>query len=80
MKPFTICVATEEHLPYAPDVVEALAAAARASGTGLAKRSIPYIEDKIREGRRLSPCTAACSPASATSKAGNTSAMSPPPA
>lgn len=53
MKPFTICVATAEHLGYAKDVSEALADAAKASGTGLAIRSIPYIEEIIHEGKAV---------------------------
>lgn len=53
MKPFTICPATLEHLPYAAHVVQALDDASRAKGTGLAKRSLEYIESKIREGKAV---------------------------
>lgn len=53
MKPFTICVATEAHLPYAHDVVQALLDASKAKGTGLATRSLDYIQSKIREGKAV---------------------------
>lgn len=53
MKPFTISVATEAHLPYAGDVVQALLDASKAKGTGLATRSLEYIQDKIREGKAV---------------------------
>jgi argininosuccinate lyase len=50
MKPFTICVATEEHLGYAKDVSEALADAAKASGTGLAILLFALPQVEIQEG------------------------------
>lgn len=53
MKPFTICVAAAEHLPYAKDVVQALEDAAKAKGTGLAKRDEAYICDKIVQGKAV---------------------------
>ena len=53
MKPFSISVATAAHLPYAPDVVQALEDASKAEGTGLATRSLEYIEAKIREGKAV---------------------------
>lgn len=53
MKPFTICVATEEHLPYVEAVVEALKEASRKKGTGLAVRSSDYIAAKITEGKAV---------------------------
>lgn len=53
MKPFTISVATEAHLPYAKDVVQALEDASKSKGTGLATRSLEYIESKIREGKAV---------------------------
>lgn len=53
MKPFTISVATEAHLPYAPDVVQAIEEASRAKGTGLAVRSLEYIQSKILEGKAV---------------------------
>lgn len=53
MKPFTISVATEAHLPYAPDVVLAIEEASKAKGTGLAVRSLEYIQAKILEGKAV---------------------------
>ena len=53
MKPFTICTATQEHLPYVDAVVQALEDASRAKGTGLAKRSPEYIRSKIEQGKAV---------------------------
>lgn len=53
MKPFTICAASAQHLPYADDVVRALEEASRTKGTGLAKRSPEYIRSKIQEGKAV---------------------------
>lgn len=53
MKPFTICVATEQHLPYVEAVVSALEEASRTKGTGLAKRSPEYVRSKITEGKAV---------------------------
>lgn len=53
MKPFTICTATPEHLPYAEDVVRALEQASLTKGTGLAKRSPEYIRSKMEEGKAV---------------------------
>ena len=47
MKPFTICPATTEHLPYVDAVVQAIADASRAKGTGLALRSHDYVRSKV---------------------------------
>ena len=52
MKPFTISVATEAHLPYAKDVVQALEDASKSKGTGLATRSLEYIESKSAREKR----------------------------
>lgn len=53
MKPFTICIATDEHLKYAQDVSDALAQAARDKGTGLAQRTAAYIAEKISQGKAV---------------------------
>lgn len=53
MKPFTIGPATEAHLPYVQDVVNALLQASKAKGTGLAKRSPEYITAKIQQGKAV---------------------------
>ena len=49
MKPFTICPANETHLPY----VEAIVQASKDKGTGLAKRSPEYIQEKILQGKAV---------------------------
>ncbi len=53
MKPFQIFTATQEHLPYAPAVVDAINDASKVKGTGLALRTVEYIESKIREGKAV---------------------------
>ena len=53
MKPFTICTASKEHLPYVDAVVQALENASRTKGTGLAKRSPEYIRSKIEQGKAV---------------------------
>lgn len=53
MKPFRIFTAGAEHLPYAQDIVGALNDASRVKGTGLALRTVEYIENKIREGKAV---------------------------
>lgn len=46
-------VASEEHLVFAEAVCELLESSAKAKGTGIAKRSIPYIYKKIEEGKAI---------------------------
>lgn len=53
MKPFTICPANETHLPYVEHVVEAIVQASKDKGTGLAKRSPEYIQEKILQGKAV---------------------------
>ena len=53
MKPFKICPATTEHLQYVDAVVQAIADASRAKGTGLALRSHDYVRSKIEEGKAV---------------------------
>jgi hypothetical protein len=53
MKKFIIAVAGEEHIPYVPDVEQAILEASKVKGTGLAKRSEEYLSDKIREGKAV---------------------------
>ena len=53
MKPFDILTATEAHLPYVDDVVNALQEAAQAKGTGLAVRTPEYIRSKMLEGKAV---------------------------
>ena len=53
MEKFIITEADKEHLSYVPDIEKALMEAAKVKGTGLAKRSHEYLEDKIREGKAI---------------------------
>jgi len=53
MAEFKITVAGNEHVVFAPQIVEAMAEAAKARGTGIAKRSTAYIVSKIEEGKAV---------------------------
>lgn len=50
---FTVSVATEEHARYAETICRAIEDAARARGTGIARRSPEYILAKMREGKAI---------------------------
>lgn len=50
---FHILVANEEHIPFAQEICDVIEAAAKARGTGIAKRKPEYIEQKIREGKAI---------------------------
>ena len=47
IKDIDVFVASEEHLPYAPTICQAIETAAYARGTGIAKRKPEYIENKM---------------------------------
>jgi hypothetical protein len=48
-----IVVAGEEHIRYAPVILQTIEDAAQVRGTGIAKRSPEYIEQKMREGKAI---------------------------
>ena len=48
-----IKVAGEEHLSFVPVILQTIADAAKVRGTGIAKRSPEYIEQKMREGKAI---------------------------
>ncbi|MDW7692260.1 GNAT family N-acetyltransferase [Flammeovirgaceae bacterium SG7u.111] len=50
---YQIHIAAEQHLDYAEKIVNAMAEAAQARGTGIAKRSPEYIQMKISEGKAV---------------------------
>ncbi|MCO4293352.1 GNAT family N-acetyltransferase [Solitalea sp. MAHUQ-68] len=50
---FDIIVATEQHIPYAEQIVEEMAESAKARGTGIAKRSPDYVANKMQEGKSV---------------------------
>ena len=55
MKPFTICVATEQHLPYVEAVVSALEEVNRLTGNGVPFRDAYRAVGKaVKDGSR--PC------------------------
>ncbi|MEW6467444.1 MAG: GNAT family N-acetyltransferase [Bacteroidota bacterium] len=49
----TIVVAGKEHLGFAEQICEEMAASARARGTGIARRSPEYISEKMLEGKAV---------------------------
>src|SRR5215213_5502235 len=50
---FQILVANESHLSFAQIICDEMAASAAARGTGIAKRSPEYIQEKMREGKAV---------------------------
>lgn len=50
---FLLLVATEEHFPYAEIICTTIEEAARARGTGIAKRTPEYIRSKMSEGKAV---------------------------
>jgi GNAT superfamily N-acetyltransferase len=49
----TVVVASEKHLRYVQDINEAIDNAAKARGTGIARRTNEYIADKIGHGKAI---------------------------
>ena len=50
---FKILVATDEHLSYAQQICDEMESSAQARGTGIAKRSAEYLEQRIKEGKAV---------------------------
>ncbi len=48
-----ILIANETHIPYVQTILDTIEAAAKVRGTGIAKRSPEYIEQKMREGKAI---------------------------
>jgi hypothetical protein len=48
-----VIVANESHIPYVQTILDTIEAAAKVRGTGIAKRSPEYIEQKMREGKAI---------------------------
>lgn len=48
-----IIIAKEEHIKYVQSILDTIEAAAKIRGTGIAKRSPEYIEQKMREGKAI---------------------------
>lgn len=49
----TVVVASEKHLSYVQDINDAIDNAAKARGTGIARRTNEYISGKIRDGKAI---------------------------
>lgn len=49
----TVVVAEEQHLVYVETILTTIAEAAKIRGTGIAKRSPHYIEQKMKEGKAI---------------------------
>jgi hypothetical protein len=50
---FQILIADESHLSFAQIICDEMASSAKARGTGIAKRSPEYIQEKIKEGKAV---------------------------
>jgi len=50
---FNILVADESHLSFAQIICDEMASSAQARGTGIAKRTPEYIQEKMREGKAV---------------------------
>ena len=48
-----ILIAGEEHLQYVPVILQTIEDAAKVRGTGIAKRTPEYVEQKMREGKAI---------------------------
>jgi hypothetical protein len=48
-----VVIATEEHLKYAETIAKMMEVAAKERGTGIAKRSVEYLQKKINEGKAV---------------------------
>lgn len=50
---FRVVCAGEEHLGYANEIVEEMQASAQVRGTGIAKRTPEYLQQKMQEGKAI---------------------------
>ncbi len=48
-----VMVANESHVPYVQIILDTIEAAAKVRGTGIARRTNEYIEQKMREGKAI---------------------------
>ena len=46
-------VASEVHIPYVQTILDTIERAAKVRGTGIARRSTEYVEQKMREGKAI---------------------------
>lgn len=50
---FTIIIASEVHLPFAEEICAEMENSAKVRGTGIAKRSVAYLQQKMLEGKAV---------------------------
>ena len=48
-----VIIANHSHIVYVQTILDTIEAAAKVRGTGIAKRSPEYVEQKIREGKSI---------------------------
>ena len=48
-----LLVASAEHVRYAPAICQLIETAAAQRGTGIAKRQVAYLAEKMREGKAI---------------------------
>ena len=53
MAGFKVYIANESHLIYAPQICAEMESSAKVRGTGIAKRSVEYIQQKMLEGKAV---------------------------
>lgn len=49
----TVVIAKEEHIKYVQTILDTIEAAAKVRGTGIAKRTPEYLEQKMKEGKAI---------------------------
>lgn len=49
----TVVIAREEHIRYVQTILDTIEAAAKVRGTGIAKRTPEYLEQKMKEGKAI---------------------------
>lgn len=62
MNDIVVTIADSAHTPYAEAICQQIATSAQARGTGIASRSITYIEDKMRVGNAVIALTVNSNP------------------
>lgn len=53
MNEIKVVVASEQHLPYVQTILDTIADAAKIRGTGIARRTPEYVEQKMKEGKAI---------------------------
>ena len=53
MNKYTVQVASEQHFPLAESICHEMAESAKARGTGIAKRTPEYLQEKMSEGKAI---------------------------